>query len=238
MDKRLFTFAVKCLLLVFCLGNSVLNAQAQTGTAFPSNEQIQAKLETSNVLGSHCEFRVRMNQDNDLLDVMTPAVPGATDKDYKINAVLVGKAAMNICANKVAKVRVIFRGLDGSMITALIRAGDVKAFGSRLESENELLASIDLIRSGPKNPGRQPGNEPITVAPDERSVKRALAIARVRIFSLSGRRVEVSKFNELLQSARAAMADGKVREAASILTDLHRHLSEQEELCQLQRRRR
>jgi hypothetical protein len=209
---------VSCLLVV-CPG-----VIAEPAQKFPSDQEISARLEKSNVLGTHCEFRAKMNVKDELLDVMTPMVKGATEKDHKINAVLVGKEAMQICGNKLAKVRVIFRGLDGSTAGALIRSGDVKAFGSRLESEDELLKSIDLVRRDamPVAPEMGPPN-------NKRGLIVGLKIARLRIFGLSKKGVGTTVFDELADSVKKSLGAGDLEEAAKQLNELNHHLHDQEE---------
>lgn len=231
--RRSTIFIAIVLQVVSCSFISCANVLAQSGAAFPSEQEIEKELESSNVLGSHCEFRAKLDQENDLLHVSTPMVAGATDRDYKINAVLISKKAMTICGNKLAKVRVYFKGKDGSLITVPIHAGDVKAFGSRLESEDVLLASIDLIRKN-ANPNRSSAKLATIVEPNRGSILTALIKTRFEIASLASRNVEVSKFRDLADSVKATLEAGQLPEAASKLMDLDHQLIEQEEYCELQ----
>lgn len=180
------------------------------------------------MLGSHCQFKARYEEEENLVKVMTAKIPDATDKDYKINAVLVGREAMNICGSKLAKVRVVFAGEDGSAKVALIRAGDVKAFGSRLESEDVLLSSIDLEDRHPPSSGDFKRQE---IESNPRSIMSALLRSRMEIRMLAARRVEVSKFKEMAVSVKESLDTHDIEKAYKQINELDHCLKEQEELC-------
>ncbi|GEM_PF-2251535 len=123
-------------------------AQAQ---AKLTSEQIKKIVQDSKVLGS--DASVSASSSGKEAVISTYRNPRATDKDCKIDAVLIAKKLMDADPQGTALVKVLFYDPSnaGNCRQVTVREGDVKAFAARAIDQDTLLAEIELTR-GPANP--------------------------------------------------------------------------------------
>ncbi len=188
-----------------------------------SEDALQGELEHARILGPGAHFKVSFH--GDMAVVRTSRLPGATDSDYKINAVLIAKQTMDFCGKQITKVRVIFSDpAQHNEILALIRQGDIKAYGSKLESKDELLSSIDLVRRNNQELSTGPViiNTPADVPPVMRQIHR-------HIDNLASRGVDVRAFQKMYDDLENLRKTGKLGKVAGAVVELREKLAEQEQ---------
>lgn len=207
-------------------------------------EAVAAALEKSEILGIHHSFAVETRDGN--VKVVTPVIPQATNDDYKINAVLVAKKVAEIYGRSIPKVKVVFVYKDGSgrRFSAVVRDGDIKAFGSGLESKEQLLASIDLDAEksyesesqGRRLPSESAGAAiPEATPADRDSIQVALERTSQHIKELSSRGVGIKPFQDKWELVSKNLAEENFFEAAREMDGLKKALREEEHTYEEQR---
>lgn len=150
-------------------------------------------LDSAKILGAGYHYSVKM--ENDIVKVSTTMMGEVDDKDYKINTILIAKRVMDYCGDKgITKVRVYYRDPLKPMfyISALVRSGDIKAFGSKLTSRDELLSSIDLVKK------LEPRMKPLVVQ-TKSDIGLAVNMLNRRVDALAARNVDVNSLKSISQ---------------------------------------
>ncbi len=111
--------------------------------AITPNELIKA-IRAANIWSPDYKIQAIINGEE--ADISTYRNPKATDKDCKIDAVLVARAAMNADKAGIKRVKVTFYDATNTnkYRQVVVREGDVKAFASRELTPDELLGSIEI----------------------------------------------------------------------------------------------
>jgi hypothetical protein len=156
-------------------------------------------------------------------EILTVRHPKATDQDCKIDSVLVAKLLFDKYPKQLTRMKLILSD-DKSASTEeiMVTTGDVRAYGSGSISQDELLSSLELKKSD--------GEEAVETGP----FARARKLLAGRIEQLKSNGTDTKPYEEILSKIEAA-ASGKMDGAgrASLkqdITDLNRHLSDQEEM--------
>lgn len=174
------------------------------------------------------EYQVRASVGAGEAQISTYRNPKAGDKDCKIDAVLIAKEVMQ--ADPSGITRVIVRFYDTTNVSRFrevsVRQGDVKAFGSRQMSPDELLSSID-IRIGDVNAGRTPAKAPGGVVEGPLAGERIQLLGRIQ--SLRDRGVGVKPFMVLFADAEEQAKNGDKRALTENLNALNAALNNAEE---------
>lgn len=119
-----------------------LNAM-QAASAAATVSDITDAIQAAHVLDSSTPFKVAI--DGDKIRISTFRDPRENEKDRKINAVLMARAALQATGDSVSRVTVYFFGKDLSQYQEVsVSAGDVKAFASGQTSQDQLLSAITL----------------------------------------------------------------------------------------------
>lgn len=111
-----------------------------------NQKEIEAKITEAKILQPGDKISSAVRPEEVVVHKYKAADSVNTEKDCKIEAVLIGKVVMTADPSvKKVKVR-FFERLDRSKYSeVLIRAGDIKAFASGMLSQSDLLASLDLV---------------------------------------------------------------------------------------------
>lgn len=118
-----------------------------------SEAQLSKLIDQSKVLGTDTEVRAELHESEREVVITTNHNPKATDKDCKIDAVLIARKIMDADPGGIAKVRVVFydRENNRNFRQVTVREGDIKAFASHQITQDTLLAELELV-AGQVNP--------------------------------------------------------------------------------------
>jgi len=130
---------------IVCLMQTNL-AQTQCWAAVPTESQLRAALGKANFLSGNAKFSITTDpKQSDGLIITMFRQQDATDKDCKIDALLIAKTVMDLGGSDVTKVTVYFYSLTMSNYKSVtIRTTDVKAFSGGAVDKDELLKTLDL----------------------------------------------------------------------------------------------
>lgn len=108
----------------------------------------------SKILGSDTSVRVQIVEKEREVAISTMHNPKSTDRDCKIDAILIARSLMDVYPGKFAKVRITFydRNNASSYRQVSVREGDIRAFASRQISQDTLLSEIELISAQKNQP--------------------------------------------------------------------------------------
>jgi len=112
-----------------------------------SPDDVTAAIEKAKILAPGIRVSVSPSKEaKEELNITTFRNVKAEDKDCKIEAVLLAKAAMDLGPIAVTRVQVYFysSAMSGKYKKVTVTAGDVKAFGAGAMSQEQLLKSIDI----------------------------------------------------------------------------------------------
>jgi hypothetical protein len=119
-----------------------LNAMQSVSAAATVNDITDA-IQAAHVLDSSTPFRVAV--EGDKLRISTFRDPHENERDRKIDAVLMARAALQASGDSISRVTVYFYGKDLSQYQEVsVSAGDIKAFASGQTSQDQLLSAITL----------------------------------------------------------------------------------------------
>ena len=115
----------------------------QSVNAAANVSDITDAIQAAHVLDSSTPFKVGI--EGDKIRISTFRDPRENERDRKINAVLMARAALQAAGDTVSRVTVYFYGKDLSQYQEVsVSAGDVKAFASGQTSQDQLLSAIAL----------------------------------------------------------------------------------------------
>jgi hypothetical protein len=183
----------------------VLCALPYPAMAAITAEEVVKVVEKAKILTS--EYKVTASVGGGEARINTYRNPKASDKDCKIDAVLIAKEVMQ--ADPSAITRVSVRFYDTTNISryreVVVRQGDVKAFGSRQMSPDALLSSIE-ITVGDMNAGRGQRKTAGGVFEGPLVGERTQALGRIQM--LRERGVGVTPFMVLFNAAEEQAKTG------------------------------
>jgi hypothetical protein len=197
----------------------------QGGQAQPaelSNDGVEKVVHEAKIFSS--EFPLHAIIKVPEVEILTVRHPKATDQDCKIDSVLVAKLLFDKYPKQLTRMKLILSD-DKSASTEeiMVTTGDVRAYGSGSISQDELLSSLELKNSD----GEQ---SVVEIGP----FARARRLLSGRIDQLKRNGTDTKPYEEILSKIETA-ASGKLDGAGRALlkqdiTDLNRHLSDQEEM--------
>jgi hypothetical protein len=129
--------------LPFVLACTISLSALQSVHAAANVSDITDAIQSAHVLDSSTPFKVGV--EGDKIRISTFRDPRENERDRKINAVLMARAALQAAGDTVSRVTVYFYGKDLSQYQEIsVSAGDVKAFASGQTSQDQLLSAITL----------------------------------------------------------------------------------------------
>lgn len=134
---------IHLLTLALCCANAPLASLAST----PTESQIRAALVKSNFLSESARFIASVDPEHpDSMRISMFRQQDSTDKDAKIDALLIGKTVMDLSGPDINKVTVFFYSLSMNKYKMVsVRTTDVKAFSGGDVNKEELLKTLDLV---------------------------------------------------------------------------------------------
>lgn len=198
----------------------------------------------SKILAADSNVQAAVHPDEKEVEISATRDARATDKDCKIDAVLIAKKVMDVDSDGVAKVKVTF--FDAANRTSFrkvtVRAGDVKAFAARSISQEMLLSELELVSGQETKSAGDPAALPAVVDGPLHNERAALLR---KIQDLQEQGVGTAPFLALFAKVESAAGKGDSAGAAQLLLglgkavdDQSRHLNNLRQSQQLQSARR
>lgn len=108
-------------------------------------QQLTMALKKCRVLGADAEMGAELHQADKEVIITANCNPKATDRDCKIDAVLIARKLTELDPGAFAKVTVLFyeRSNDNNFRKVTVREGEIKAFATHQISQDTLLAEIE-----------------------------------------------------------------------------------------------
>ncbi len=219
-------YAWPCLLVALSLAAISANSLcviAESGKDSPPDpKQMELFLSEAKILpDSGRKYKVIF--DGSSARVNTALFRKATDDDYKITAVLIGKNVVDKCAPKIAQVKVCFSEPESyERVVVEVHKGDVAAFGAKLMNRSDLLASINIIH-------RRADAETATIMITKQDVGRTVSVLTSHIENLARAGVGVQPFQTLLNNITEMRKNNEpFQKVRSAIIELAKVLDEEE----------
>jgi hypothetical protein len=186
----------------------------------------------SKILSADSSIQAAVRPSEKAVEISATREARATDKDCKIDAVLIARKVMDADPDGVAKVKVTF--LDASDQTSYrqvtVRAGDVKAFAARAISQEMLLSELELV-SGRDNTagglGSIAGTAQPEVGPGVLPDERAALLAKIQDLQKKG--VGTGPFLAIFKKVEEAAGKGESVTVSQLIGSLGKAVDEQAE---------
>ncbi len=192
--KKIINSAVVNALLLNCawaISTPDIIKVIQNSHVIPANQQVQAVLRNKEVILSMYYS------------------PKASDKDCKIDAVLLGRAIMNRYPKDISLVRVYFYDTvkNNEYRMVVVRSGDIKSFGGGNLDENLLFSLIDVVK-GKLNSNTRVLTNINMLAPGIRLEERQSLLASILACKKHGGNVSVA-MNQFMKLEDAVKANNE-----------------------------
>lgn len=166
--------------------------------------------------------------------ITTQRNPKATDKDCKIDAVMIAKTLMDAFSGEVLRVKVLFSDYDKQSCSAVnVSKGDVSSYGNGIIKEDEFLDSLEIQTFKENdNPFANEAGQSVAVgvAPGFMQEKRLVLLSRIEGLRQKG--TNTKAFMECFQQIEDQIKSGDEKQAAILINSLSRNLDEQEKARQ------
>lgn len=182
----------------------------------------------SKILTADSNVQAAVHPDEKEVEISATRDARATDKDCKIDAVLIAKKVMDIDSNGVAKVKVtFFDAADRANFRKVtVRAGDVKAFAARSISQDMLLSELELVSGPETKPAGLTDSAALPAVVDGLLHDERAALLR-RIQGLQEQGVGTAPFLSLFAKVESAAGKGDSAGTAQLLLALGKAVDEQ-----------
>jgi hypothetical protein len=198
-----------------------------------TSEEVIKLVEKAKIISPELKLQAAINGPE--VDLSTYRNPKATDRDCKIDAVLMAKEIMTAYP-AIVRVKVLFYDATNpnKYREVMIRQGDVKAFAGRQLTPDQLMASIEIISGELRNPIADLRNKPysqIAGAPPfvDGPHKGERIEAYGRIEKLKSRGVGVAPFMAIYMQMEDRARQGDEQEVVKALNYLNERLNAQED---------
>lgn len=196
----------------------------------PTGAELIAAMRTAKAISPDRALRASLNAKDAL--VTTVRMPSETDRDCKIDAVLLAKALIDAYPAQIVRVKVLISDLQrGHYSTVSVSKGDVKSYGSGAISIDDLLNSIEISTfkedvspfSAPES-----GSTTLSVAPGIMQDKRLVLLGRIAEMQKKGTNMKM--FMELFDRIEDAVKQGNDTNVPDMIQNLSTKLNEQERM--------
>jgi hypothetical protein len=163
--------------------------------------------------------------------IITERGAKSTDKDCRIDAVLLAKTLIDTYSSEIISVKVLFSKADSDKLTQVnVTTGDVKAFGSGQISEDDLLSSLDVqeVSAESAGPGDTSANTTPDLVPGPFLEKRLILMQQIDSMEKKG--TGVKPFRDLFNKIEADVKNGDQTSAMSDIQYLSEKLGEQQKV--------
>lgn len=179
------------------------------------------------------DYPVHVIVNNQDATVLTRRHYKATDDDLKIDAVLIAKAVLDKFADKLDRVKVLFRDEDSaSGKSVVVTANDIKTYANGTLEPQRFLDSLAIkkVDSDPEAEKAKGdvGDQSIVISPGPFQEQRLLLLDRINILRKRG--TGVTPFEKLFSDIDKNSVANDSEQVKAGIRDLSRRLSEQEEL--------
>lgn len=166
--------------------------------------------------------------------VTTQRNPKATDKDCKIDSVLIAKALIESFPGDVLRVKVLFSDYDKQTCsTVTVSKGDVESYGNGTIKQDEFLESLEIETFKENDSPFAPasGQSLSTgIAPGFMQDKRMVLLSRIEAMQQKG--TNTKAYMEYFQQIEDNVKKGDEKQVATMITSLSGNLDEQEKMRQ------
>ena len=194
--------------------------------------EMVAILRNAKVVNPQYPLRASMNEHEGI--VTTQRNPKATDKDCKIDAVLMAKTLMDSYPGEILRVKVLFSDYDKQTCSAIkITKGDVESYGSGTIKQDEFLESLEVstFKENDSPFGTQAGQSlSIAVVPGFLQDKRLVLLSRIEALEHKG--TNTKAFMQYFQQIEDLVKQGDEKQTLTMIQSLSRSLDDQEALRQ------
>lgn len=217
---------------------------AQAASAVANAEQLAKAVNDSKILGSDTEIRAELVGGDKEALIFATRNPQATDRDCKIDAVLIAKKVMDVGPASLTKVKVTFydQTNKNNFRQVSVTKGDVKAYAARVIDEETLLDELEYkaVQSSraQNKTGEASGTAPkADVATGPATEARATLLSRIQALKEKGVGVApfMAQFNQIEENAK----QGQEKAVAGALETLNAAVDGQfEQLKKIQEQKR
>lgn len=159
--------------------------------------------------------------------ILTERLPKATDRDCKIDAILIAKTIVGAFPHDVNRVRVIFNKTGSPASSQVdVSIGDVRSFENKLTDADQLLDSLDLKEVSAD--GSVAGQSAARVAPGPFLDRRLILLGKIEGLKTKG--TGVKAFQDLFRKIEDEVPSNDQSKIAADIEFLGDKLAEQEEL--------
>lgn len=153
IKKLLTLYASGCLL--FNLTIKAASAAQSSGNQIINESDIVNAIEKAGILAPTITVNARLSKEE--VELATFQNPKATEKDCKIEAVLLAKTVMDLSPDQIFRVTVYFYGSNSlaSYKSVTITSGDVRAFAVGSIGQEQLLQSLKLKEDRLTDPNKR-----------------------------------------------------------------------------------
>ncbi|MBS2006085.1 MAG: hypothetical protein JST01_03515 [Cyanobacteria bacterium SZAS TMP-1] len=194
--------------------------------------EMVAILRNAKVVNPAYPLRASFNEHEAI--VTTQRNPKATDKDCKIDAVLMAKALIDTFQGEVLRVKVLFSDYEKQTCSTIkVTKGDVESYGSGSIDQGEFLESLEIntFKENDSPFGSQAGQSlSVGVAPGFMHDKRLVLLSRIEALEQKG--TNTKAFIQCFQQIEDLVKQGDEKQVVTMVQTLSRSLDDQEALRQ------
>jgi len=159
----------------------------------------------------------------------------ATDKDCKIDAIMIGKVLVDTYSKEILRVKVLFSDYENGKYTSVsLSKGDLTAFADGKLSQDDLLSSLQLTTyQEDVSPFSDKGGESATttgISPGPLLDKRLLLLSRIE--SLRQKGTNVKAYTDYFNTIEDAVKNSDEEKVKSLIASLSDKLNDQEKMRQ------
>ena len=167
--------------------------------------------------------------------ITTKRNPKATDKDCKIEAIMIGKVLVDTYNKEILRVKILFSDYENQKYTSVsLSKGDLTAFGDGKLNQEDLLNSLQLTTyKEDVSPFAARGGETATttgITPGPLLDKRLLLLSRIE--SLKQKGTNVKAYMDYFNTIEDAVKNSDEDKVKALTTSLSEKLNDQEKMRQ------
>ena len=204
----------------------------RSGTPKTTATEMVAILRNAKVVNPQYPLRANFNEHEAI--VTTQRNPKATDKDCKIDAVLMAKTLMDTYPGEILRVKVLFSDYDKQTCSAIkVTKGDVESYGSGTIKQDEFLESLEIstFKENDSPFGTQAGQSlSVGVAPGFLQDKRLVLLSRIEALQAKG--TNTKSFMQYFQQIEELVKQGDEKQSLAMIQSLSHSLDDQEAMRQ------
>lgn len=159
----------------------------------------------------------------------------ATDKDCKIDAIMIGKVLVDTYSKEILRVKVLFSDYENGKYTSVsLSKGDLTAFADGKLTQEDLLSSLQLTTyKEDVSPFSEKGGESATttgISPGPLLDKRLLLLSRIEGLKQKG--TNVKAYMDYFNTIEDAVKNSDEEKVKSLTVSLSEKLNDQEKMRQ------